>query len=69
MIRARCEVLSSRAAGARDAMLMAFDLLELDGRDLRPWPLHERRAGNYHSPSQKTPLSRGNQAGDAIAGQ
>ncbi|WP_406855194.1 hypothetical protein ABEG18_22030 [Alsobacter sp. KACC 23698] len=32
------------AAGARNAMLMAFDLLELDGRDLRALPLEERRA-------------------------
>jgi bifunctional non-homologous end joining protein LigD len=31
-------------AGAQHAMLMAFDLLELDGRDLRPLPLEERRA-------------------------
>ncbi|WP_460449140.1 ATP-dependent DNA ligase [Alsobacter sp. SYSU BS001988] len=33
------------AAGGRHAILMAFDLLELDGRDLRPLPLDERRAG------------------------
>ncbi|WP_406858649.1 hypothetical protein [Alsobacter sp. KACC 23698] len=32
------------AAGGRHAILMAFDLLELDGRDLRPLPLDERRA-------------------------
>ncbi|WP_406854661.1 hypothetical protein [Alsobacter sp. KACC 23698] len=30
--------------GAEHAILMAFDLLELDGRDLRPLPLDERRA-------------------------
>jgi bifunctional non-homologous end joining protein LigD len=30
--------------GAQHAILMAFDLLELDGRDLRPLPLDQRRA-------------------------
>jgi bifunctional non-homologous end joining protein LigD len=29
---------------ARDAILHAFDLLELDGEDLRPLPLGERKA-------------------------
>ncbi|WP_460452444.1 ATP-dependent DNA ligase [Alsobacter sp. SYSU BS001988] len=32
------------AAGARHAILMAFAILELDGQDLRPWPLSARRA-------------------------
>jgi bifunctional non-homologous end joining protein LigD len=29
-------------------VLMAFDLLELNGQDLRPWPLVERRAELAH---------------------
>jgi bifunctional non-homologous end joining protein LigD len=30
--------------GSRDAFLYAFDLLELDGQDLRHWPWETRRA-------------------------
>src|SRR5262245_14629685 len=30
--------------GARDAFLYAFDLLEIDGEDLRPYEWHVRRA-------------------------
>lgn len=35
-------------SGAGRAVLMAFDLLELDGQDLRSWPLVERRAELAH---------------------
>jgi ATP-dependent DNA ligase len=30
--------------GSRDAFLYAFDLLEIDGEDLRPYEWHVRRA-------------------------
>jgi bifunctional non-homologous end joining protein LigD len=36
--------LLASAAGARDACLYVFDLLELDGENLRPLPLEARRA-------------------------
>ncbi len=35
-------------AGAQHAILMAFDILELDGKDLRPWPLASRRTVLRH---------------------
>jgi bifunctional non-homologous end joining protein LigD len=45
-----------RRDGAKSAVLFAFDLLELDGRDLRPLPLLERKAA-------LTRLLKGSKAG------
>ena len=55
--------------GQAEAMLVAYDIMEVDGRDVRPEPLEERRKRLAKPPSRKTKAVRdGIQISETITG-
>jgi bifunctional non-homologous end joining protein LigD len=62
------EALRSRQ-GQAEAILVAYDIMEMDGQDIRPEPLEERRTRLARPLSRKTKAMRdGIQISEAITG-